>query len=113
MSRHLAMTAHLAHSRTFVCKDWSARNTCARLESAMSIKERSKRASTDSQNGEYPGRRVVPETTISDFIGGRGTPDVDRLRPYDHQHPQLGLVNHPEVNRTLNLEDIRGLGRPS
>jgi len=79
----------------------------------MSIKERSKRASTDSQNGEYPGRRVVPETTIRDFIAGLGTPDVDRLTPYAHQHLQLRLVNRPEVNRTLNLEDIRGLGRPS
>ena len=79
----------------------------------MSIKEQSKRASTNSQNGEDPGRRVVPESTISDFIGGLGTPDVDRLRRCDRQHLQLGLVNHPEVNRTLNLEDIRGLGRPS
>lgn len=112
MSRHLAMTAHLAHSRTFVCKDWSARNTCARLESAMSIKERGKRASTDSQNGEYPERRVVPETTIRDF-GGLGMAEVDRFTPYAHQHLQLGLVNRPEVTRTFTLEDIRGLGRPS
>lgn len=42
----------------------------------MSIKEQSKRASTDSQIRERQGRRVVPETTIRDFIGSLGIQDV-------------------------------------
>ena len=43
----------------------------------MSIKEQSKRASTDSQIRRDTERRVVPDSTINDFIAALGIRDVD------------------------------------